>query len=142
MWLKNYINEWKCWREVKRVYKENKKEFDKLNLKCDWFGRIYKVINRDPSIALGTVADEELLTEELKEVSDLLIKLNLMDILAYELIPQEDGDDKTFENAYLITLTPAYDMRKQYVTFSSTCFIFTLLGLILAGLTYLTIALI
>lgn len=136
MWLKNYINEWKCWREVRKVYKQNQKEFNKIGLKSDWFGRLYKVINRDPSIALGTAKDEELLSQELKEISDFLIKLNVMDILAYELIPQEDSDKDTFENAYLIKLTPAYDMSKQYVTFgTTTCLILTSCA-ILAGLIY------
>lgn len=120
MWLVNYFRELQAWRVVKKVYKNNKKVFDKIGLKCDWFGRLYKVINRDPSIQLGTIKDEELLTNELKEISDTLIKMNIMDILAYELIPLEQSDDKTFENAYLVKLTPAYDIRKQYVKMSST----------------------
>lgn len=125
MWLTNYINECKAWREVKKVYKTNKSDFEKVGLKCDYFGRLYKVINRDPNIALGTPEDSELLSVELKEISEFLIKMNLIDILAYELTPLEDSDEKTFENAYLVTLTPAWDLNKQYVTFGTT----TLLGL-------------
>lgn len=134
MWIVNYFREWKAWREVKKVYKSHQKEFEKIGLKCDWFGRIYKVINRDPSIALGTIKDEELLTQELKVISDFLIKMNIMDILAYELIPQESSDDKTFENAYLVKLTPCWNISKQYVSFKSsfwllfgTCSILTFL---------------
>ena len=137
MWLINYFREWKTWRIVKKVYKENQREFDKVGLRCDWFGRLYKVINRDPSIPLGTSKDEELLVGELKEISDLLVKTNTMDILAYELKPLESSDKDTFENAYLITLTPAYRIDRQYVTLTSTTFLI-LFGLgILCGLGYL-----
>lgn len=137
MWLVNYFREWKTWRIVKKVYRENQREFDKVGLRCDWFGRLYKVINRDPSIPLGTSKDEELLVGELKEISDLLVKTNTMDILAYELKPLESSDKDTFENAYLITLTPAYHIDRQYVTLTSTTFLI-LFGLgILCGLGYL-----
>lgn len=137
MWLVNYFREWKAWRIVKKIYKENKKEFDRIGIKCDWFGKLYKVINRDPSIQLGTIKDEELLTNELKEISDFLIKMNIMDILAYELTPLESGDEKSFENAYLVTLTPAWNLSKQYVSFKSTFWLLFTTGIIITGLYYL-----
>ena len=137
MWIVNYFREWKAWREVKKVYKENQKDFEKIGLKSDWFGRLYKVINRDPKIPLGTQEDEILLQKELKEISDFLIKMNIMDILAYELIPQEQSDDKTFENAYLIKLTPAWDLSKQYVSFKSTFLLIFSTSIIITGLYYL-----
>lgn len=137
MWIVNYFREFRAWREVRKVYKQNKKEFEKLNLRSDWFGRIFKVINRDPSIRLGTPEDSELLTMELKEISNFLIKMNLMDILAYELTPLEQSDEKTFENAYLVTLTPAWDLSRQYVSLTSTsCLILTVCS-ILTGLYFL-----
>lgn len=120
MWLINYFREFKVWREVKKVYEENQKDFEKMGIKSDWFGRLYKVINRDPKIPLGTEEDEILLSKELKDISEFLVKMNIMDILAYELIPQEQSDDETFENAYLIKLTPAWDLTKQYVSFKSS----------------------
>lgn len=123
MWLINYIREFKVWREVKKVYKENQKDFEKMGIKSDWFGRLYKVINRDPKIPLGTEEDEILLSKELKDISEFLVKMNIMDILAYELIPQEQSDDETFENAYLVKLTPAWDLTKQYVSFKSSFFL-------------------
>ena len=42
-------------------------------------------------------------------------------MLAYELIPletsemSEDGSEEIFDNAYLVTFTPADDVTKQYV---------------------------
>ena len=120
MWLVNFIKECKVWREIKRVYKENKDEFLKLGLKIDWFGHIYKVINRDVSIPIGTPEDEVLLRKELNEIQEFLVKENIIDILAYELIPQEDvyvnGNVETYENGYLIKFTPAYRLDKQYLT--------------------------
>lgn len=137
MWLVNYFRECKAWREVKKVYKSNRKEFEKVGLKCDYFGRLYKVINRDPTIHLGTPEDSELLSQELKELSEFLIKMNLIDILAYELIPLEDGDDKSFENAYLITLTPAWDLNRQYVSFGSTSCLLLVTASLLTGIYFL-----
>lgn len=137
MWLVNYFREWKVWRIVKKVYDSNRSEFEKVGLKRDWFGRIYKVINRDPDIPLGTIKDEELLVGELKEISDVLVKTNTMDILAYELKPLEKNHGDTFENAYLVTLTPAYRMDTQYVTFSSTVMLILIGICILCGLGYL-----
>ena len=137
MWLKNYINEWKVWREIKKVYKDNQKDFEKVGLKSDYFGRLYKVINRDPSIPLGTPEDEILLQKEFKELNDFLISKNIIDLLALELIPQEESDDNTFENAYLIVFTPAYNLDKQYVSFKSTFWLFIGTCLTLTGLGYL-----
>ena len=92
---------------------------------------MWLVINRDPKIPLGSAEDEELLGNELHIISDFLIKMNIMDILAYELIPLEKHDEETYENAYLIKLTPAWNLTKQYVNKWSISFIVLfLLGLI------------
>ena len=72
MWLKNFYNELKAWRIIRKVYKENKSEFEKIGLKKDWFGRLWLVINRDPKIPLGSAEDEELLGNELHIISDFL----------------------------------------------------------------------
>ena len=134
MWIVNYFREWKVWRTVKKVYKENQTEFDKMGIKSDWFGRLYKVINRDPSIALGTHEDEILLQKELKQISDFLVKMNIMDLLAYELLPQEQSGEDYFENAYLVKLTPAYRMDKQYVSFKSSFWLLFTIGVITTGI--------
>lgn len=137
MWLINYIKEWKTWREVKKVYKQNKSKFDEVGLKSDWFGRLYKVINRDPEIPLGSMEDEMLLKKELDDINSFLISQNIVDILAFELIPQEESGDNYFENAYLIKLTPAWDITKQYVSFKSTFWLLFISGLIITGLYFL-----
>ena len=90
-------------------------------MKFDCFGHIYTVINRDPSIKLGSDEDRALLMRELNDIQNTLVKLNVIDLLAYELIPLEsseiskDGEQEIFENGYLVKFTPAEDVSKQYV---------------------------
>ena len=127
-YIKNFFNELKAWRIVNKVYKKNKADFDKIGLKKDWFGRFYCVINRDTDIALGDEMDEALLHKELAEIWSVLVKLNLVDILAYELKPLEevtkiDDTHEEYEHGYLITLTPAWNLDRQYVTLKSLFFV-------------------
>ena len=128
MWIVNFFKELKVWRTVKKVCKENKQFIETSGLKCDWFGHIYTVINRDPNIKLGSDEDRQLLMGELKEIQNILVKLNIIDLLAYELIPLEsseiskDGEQEIFENGYLIKFTPADDVTKQYVN-TWSCFL-------------------
>ena len=121
MWIVNFFKELKVWRTIRKVCKENKQYLESAGLKYDWFGHIYTVINRDPSIQLGSDEDRQLLMRELKDIQSALLKLNIIDLLAYELIPletsemSEDGSEEIFDNAYLVTFTPADDVTKQYV---------------------------
>jgi hypothetical protein len=121
MWIVNFFKELKVWRTIRKVCKENKQFIENAGLKYDWLGHIYTVINRDPNIKLGTDEDRYLLMRELNEIQNILVKLNIIDLLAYELIPLEfsersdDGSEEIFENSYLIKFTPAEDVSKQYV---------------------------
>lgn len=121
MWIVNFFRELKVWRTIRKVCKENKQFIEKSGLKFDWLGHIYTVINRDPSIKLGSDEDRVLLMRELNDIQDALVKLNVIDLLAYELIPLEsseiskDGEQEIFENGYLVKFTPAEDVSKQYV---------------------------
>ena len=124
MWIKNFINECRAYHIVKKVYRQNKADFDRIGLKKDWVGRFYKVINRDTDIVLGSDEDEVYLRKDLAEIWAVLVKLNLVDILAYELKPLEEERqiDEThieYEHGYLVTFTPAWNLDKQYVTFKS-----------------------
>ncbi len=121
MWIVNFFKELKVWRTIRKVCKDNKQFIEKSGLKYDWLGHIYTVINRDPNIKLGTDEDRHLLMRELNEIQNILVKLNIIDLLAYELIPLEsseistDGSEEIFENSYLIKFTPAEDVSRQYV---------------------------
>lgn len=144
MFLKNFINELKAWRIVRREYKKNRSLFESVGLKSNWFGKLYKVINREPEIVLGSDEDEVYLRKDLSEISAVLIRCNIYDILAYELKPLEevtkiDDTHEEFEHGYLITLTPAWNLDRQYVTFWSVIWVTILFAGLIAGLVYSTI---
>ena len=139
MWIKNFIKECKVWNEIRKVYKKNKDEFLKMGLKMDWFGHIYIVINRDANIPLGTADDEILLRKELNEIQEFLVKQNIVDILAYELKPQEEvymneNGEEVYENAYLVLFTPAYRLDKQYLTIKNVILLILFFCLIVGGI--------
>ena len=121
MWISKFFKELKVWITIKKVCNENEYFLESSGLKYDWLGHIYTVINRDPNIKLGSDEDRQLLMRELNDIQNSLIKLNIIDLLAYELIPLEsseiskDGVEEIFENGYLVKFTPAEDISKQYV---------------------------
>jgi hypothetical protein len=121
MWIVNFFKELKVWITIKKVCNENEYFLESSGLKCDWLGHIYTVINREPNIKLGSDEDRQLLMRELNDIQNALVKLNIIDLLAYELIPLEtteiskDGNHEIFENGYLVKFTPAEDVSKQYV---------------------------
>lgn len=139
MWIANFFKELKVWRIIKKVCNENKQFLENTGLKCDWLGHIYTVINRDPNIKLGSDEDRLLLMKELNDIQNSLIKLNIIDLLAYELIPLEsseisdDGSEEIFENGYLVKFTPAEDISKQYVTTWSCFFVFVGIPVLIAS---------
>ena len=140
-YIKNFFLEVKAWRIVNSVYKKNKSDFDKIRLKKDWFGHLYVVINRDPNIELSSDEDEVYLRKELSEISSVLIKCNIYDILAYELKPLEevtkiDDTHEEYEHGYLVTFTPAWNLDRQYVTFRSIIFVTLFFTALIGGLVY------
>ena len=141
MWISNFFKELKVWRTIRNVCKENKKFLESVGLKYDWVGHIYTVINRDPNIKLGSDEDRHLLIKELKEIQDILIKLNIIDLLAYELIPLESSEidkdgSEIFENSYLVKFTPADDVSKQYVKPLSCFFVFVGIPVLIFAIIY------
>ena len=141
MWIVNFINELKAWRIINKVYKNNKSDFNAIGLKKDYFGKLYKVINRDVLIELGSDEDQIYLRKELAEIWQILVKHNIVDILAYELKPLEEERqiDEThieYEHGYLITFTPAWNLDRQYVTFWSVIFVTLFFTALIGGLVY------
>ena len=144
MWLRNFFLELKAWHIVRKEYRKNKALFDSVGLKKDWFGRFYRVINRDPEISLGSDEDQIYLHNETSKIWAVMVKLNLADILAYELKPLEDERqiDEThieYEHGYLITLTPAWNLDRQYVTFWSIIFVTLFFAALIGGMIYSSI---
>ncbi len=141
MWIKNFFNELKAWHIVRKEYRNNKRLFDAVGLKSDWGGRLYKVINRDPNIELGSGEDEIYLRKELGEITNVTVQTKIIDILAYDLKPLEEetdlGNGKVeYEHGYLVTLTPAWNLDRQYVTFWSLLFVGLMSIALLIGLGY------
>jgi len=140
-YIKNFFNELKAWRIVRREYRKNKADFEKVGLKSDWFGKLYRVINRDTDITLGDEMDEALLHKELAEIWSVLVKHNIVDILAYELKPLEDerqiGDNQIeYEHGYLVMFTPAWNLDRQYVTVKSVFWMTVLFGGLIFGIVW------
>ena len=139
MWIVNFFKELKVWRTIRKVCKENRQFIENVGLKYDWFGHIYTVINRDVNIKLGSDEDRQLLMKELKDIQSALVKLNIIDLLAYELIPLEsteiskDGNQEIFENGYLVKFTPAEDVSKQYVKPWSCFLVFVCIPALIAS---------
>ena len=140
MWIVNFFKELKVWITIKKVCNENEYFLESSGLKCDWLGHIYTVINREPNIKLGSDEDRQLLMRELNDIQNSLVKLNIIDLLAYELIPLEttelskDGNHEIFENGYLVKFTPAEDVSKQYVKLWSCFLVFVCIpALIVSG---------
>ena len=143
MFLKHFFNELKAWRIVRREYRKNRALFESVGLKKDWFGKLYRVINRNPDIPLGSDEDEVYLHKETAEIWAVMVKLNLADILAYELKPLEEvrqinDTQEEYEHGYLITLTPAWRLDRQYVTFRSVILVTLFFAAVIAGLVYST----
>ena len=142
MWIVKFFKELKVWRTIRNVCKENRQFLENVGLKYDWFGHIYTVINRDPNIKLGSDEDRQLLMRELKDIQNILVKLNVIDLLAYELIPLEsskisdDGSEEIFENGYLVKFTPAEDVSKQYVKPWSCFFVFVGIPTLIAAVLF------
>jgi len=136
-WFRDFYNECKAWHIVRKEYRKYEKEFLAVGLKSDWFGKLYRVINRDPNIALESGEDEVYLRKELAEIWQVLVKHNLVDILAYELKPLNEEQEREdgmieYEHGYLIVFTPAWKLDKQYVTVRSVIFV-TLFNITLLG---------
>ena len=144
MFLKNFFLELKAWRIVRKEYKKNKPLFDAVGLKTDWGGKLWKVINRNPDIELGSDEDEIYLRKEMAEIWSVLVKLNIVDILAYELKPLEEtkqinDTQEEYEHGYLVTLTPAWNLDRQYVTVKSVIGVILGFAIVIGGLVYSTI---
>lgn len=142
MWISKFFKELKVWRTIKKVCNENEYFLESSGLKYDWLGHIYTVINRDPNIKLGSDEDKYLLMKELNNIQEILVKLNIIDLLAYELIPLEsseisdDGSEEIFENGYLIKFTPAEDVTKQYVKPWTCLFVFLGIPALIASIVF------
>ena len=137
--LSGFFMELKAYWIVRREYRRHKKAFESVGLKMDWFGRLWRVINRDPDVAeLGSDADKVYLQNDLAQITQVLVEYNIVDILGVEIFPLEevtqiDSKTEVFENANLLILTPMWRSDRQYVTKSSVFWVSLLFAMIIAA---------
>jgi len=91
----------------KTIKKErNTITWQKFNLRSDWIGRIYTVVNLPPEVTLSPDAPEEIrpayVLEEIRPINEYLTSLNLHEIIMPEFKPLEGTD------SYLVIYYPVF----------------------------------
>lgn len=126
-WI-NFFRECRIWRTVKRVALKNPNLLEENNLRVDWVGRMYTVINLPDEIIQNPYLEETYVIQQLREYDKVLITLGLADIIYPEFTKIEG------ESAYLLILYPESD----YLNWSRFIFnFFITLGSVI-GLYFLT----
>ena len=84
---------------VRRVAKRNQETLDEFDLRVDWIGRIYTVINLPEEVATQPYSQQPYVLGQLRKYDEVLLRLQLSDVLfpEFEKIPGED--------AYILILT-------------------------------------
>lgn len=100
---------WKLLKEIRIwyiIYKEGKKHEKFLNdnnIRRDWFGRLYSVINLPEEIANHPYAREPYVLEKLRDYDQILIQVKLTDLVVPEFSPIPNTD------AYLLIMSGVDD---------------------------------
>lgn len=112
MWLA-ILNFFKVYRDVK-IYRDYLKIIDKeskdspiwsrRNLRKDWFGRIYTVINLPPevifSVDLPKEARPSFVMSEIKPINDYLKSLNIEEIITIGMEPIKGTNEESYLVVY------------------------------------------
>lgn len=124
MWIVNFIKEIRLIRYIKKTYKENKELFDNKNLRIDWLGQIYTVLNHDINIDMGSEKDKNLLMLELLDINQVIEFLGLQFMFSFICEPHSNE----ISNYYLVVFTPTLSANgtKNYVTKRSVITLFLL----------------
>jgi hypothetical protein len=91
------------WRKVKRIAKENSLLLEENNLRVDWIGRIYTVINLPPEILENAYLEQPYVISKLREYDQVLLKLGISDVIYPEFAKIEGTD------SYLLVMYPESD---------------------------------
>lgn len=107
MYIINFWQEYKIWRTVKKVAKENEELLNENGFRVDWIGRIYTVINlpeevenHNPQIQQGYVL------MQLRQYDEIFLRLGISDYVVPEL--QRINGSPSF----LLVLSPDRDYIK------------------------------
>lgn len=138
--IRKIVREFKTWRIVRKVAKENIKELQQIGFDVDWIGRIYTVVNipdeimdmplksRD-DIEKQQMAVDMYIKDNMLEITELLNKLMLADLVIYP------SHYERFENtnSMLVVLAPERRYTKPWKMMLMTLFA----GGIVTGLVFL-----
>jgi len=95
--------------------------WQKFNLRFDWLGRIYTVVNLPPEVTLSPDAPDEIrpayVLEETRPINEYLTGLNLHEIIMPEFKPLEGGE------SYLVIYYPVFQKLSLTWFFSRIAFI-------------------
>jgi len=125
-WI-NFFREIKIWRVVRRVARKNENLLKENNLRVDWVGRMYTVINLPDEIIENPYLEETYVISQLREYDKILISLGLADIV-YPEFSKIEG-----EAAYLLILYPESD----YLNWSRFIFNFLAVAALSTGIYFL-----
>jgi|LakMenE01Jun11ns_1017448.scaffolds.fasta_scaffold9612969_2 hypothetical protein len=102
------IKEILVWKKVKKIAKDNALLLEENNLRVDWIGRIYTVINLPPEILENTYLEQPYVISKLREYDQILLKLGISDVI-YPEFSKIEGTD-----AYLLVMYPESDRLNWY----------------------------
>jgi hypothetical protein len=111
---------------VKRIALKNENLIEENNLRVDWVGRLYTVVNLPDEIIQNPYLEETYVIQQLREYDKILITLGLADVV-YPEFSKIEG-----EAAYLLVLYPESD----YLNWSRFIFNFFLTAAIITGLSF------
>ena len=118
---------WKFYRAARSIETDLEKE----GLRVDWIGRIYTVLNlKDEALHQPDLIQQSMIFQELKPVSDLLMKYGLSNE-AYPTI------EKISQKSYLVVLYPDNDYFVRVRFLSNLTFLAILGGLVWFGTTFI-----
>lgn len=134
------VKEWKIWRIVRSVAKQNREAISKCGFDVDWIGRIYTVVNIPDEIMelpVNSRADAEkqaiavdvYVKENMGEIAQLLTDLRIADLVIYPT--QYERFEGT--NSMLVILAP----ERYYTKPWKVVFMSLLMGGLLTGIGFL-----
>jgi hypothetical protein len=112
MWLA-ILKFFKVWKDIK-IYRDylkivenetkNSPVWARKNLRADWFGRIYTVVNLPPEVIFSSDLPKEsrpsFVMNELKPVNEYLKSLNLEEIITLGIEPVKGTNDESYLVVY------------------------------------------
>jgi hypothetical protein len=101
------LRELKVYRDYLKLIKKESLDsplWSRRNLRKDWVGRIYTVVNLPPQVIFATDVPKEarpsFVISEIKPINDYLKSLNLEEVLTMYINPIEGSNDESYLVVY------------------------------------------